>query len=74
MSLFIKKVFINDNVKIIFIPNLDELLEENDQDQIWYNDDQIEICRKEAIQEIKEYASLKNISFYEAKIKIYNTS
>ena len=74
MALFIKKVLINTRVETILIPDIDEILEEAEQNSIWYNDDEIEICRNEAIQEIKAYASLKNISFSKAKKEIYNSS
>ena len=74
MALFIKKVLINTRVETILIPDIEEILEETEQNNMWYNDDEIEICRIEAIQEIKAYASLKNIPFVKARKEIYNST
>lgn len=74
MALFTKKVSINTIVKTILIPDIEEILKETEQNNIWYNDEQIQTYRNESIKEIKEYASLKNISFSIAKKEIYNPS
>ena len=74
MALFIKKVLINTRVETILIPDIEEILEETKQNNIWYNDDEIETYKNESIQEIKAYALLKNIPFAKARKEIYNST
>ena len=64
-----KKVSIDPNDNIIFIPTKEEL--SDDFNVLWYNDDQLEKIKNEAISEIKIYSILKNISFEEARKNIY---
>ena len=64
-----KKVSIDTNSNIILIPTKEEITDDNDI--LWYNDDQLEKIKNEAITEIKAYSLLKNISFKKAAKEIY---
>tara|TARA_Y100000992_G_scaffold95415_1_gene61454 strand:- start:7738 stop:7962 length:225 start_codon:yes stop_codon:yes gene_type:complete len=64
-----KKVSIDPNDNIIFIPTKEEL--SDNFNVLWYDDDQLEKIKNEAISEIKVYSVLKNISFKEARKDIY---
>ena len=64
-----KKVSIDPNDNIIFIPTKEEL--SDNFNVLWYDDDQLEKIKNEAISEIKVYSILKNISFKEARKNIY---
>ena len=69
MALFTKKVSINTIVETILIPDIEEILKETEQNNIWYNDEQIQTYRNESIKEIEEYASLKNIQIIQNGIR-----
>ncbi len=66
----IKKVSINTNVNVILIPSKDEIIT-NQTNDVWYNDNQLEKIKKEAICEIKVFSMMKNISFKQAVKDIY---
>jgi hypothetical protein len=67
----IKKVSINTNVNVILIPSKEEILTDEIYD-MWYNDNQLEEIKKEAICEIKIFSIMKNISFEQAIKDIYS--
>lgn len=64
-----KKVSIDPSDNIIFIPTKEEL--SNDFNVLWYDDNQLEKIKNEAICEIKVYSLLKNIPFKKARKDIY---
>ena len=66
----IKKVSIDTTVNVILIPSKDELIT-NKSNDIWYNDNQLEKIKSEAICEIKVFSMMKNISFEQAVKDIY---
>ena len=66
----IKKVSIDTTVNVILIPSKDELIT-NKSNDIWYNDNQLEKIKNEAICEIKVFSMMKNISFKQAVKDIY---
>tara|TARA_B100001287_G_C22497068_1_gene441755 strand:+ start:259 stop:474 length:216 start_codon:yes stop_codon:yes gene_type:complete len=66
----IKKVSIDTTVNVILIPSKDELIT-NKSNDIWYNDNQLEKIKNEAICEIKVFSMMKNIPFKQAVKDIY---
>ena len=53
-----------------FLPSKDELIT-NKSNDIWYNDNQLEKIKNEAICEIKVFSMMKNIPFKQAVKDIY---
>ena len=66
----IKKVSINTNVNVILIPAKEEIITNNKND-VWYDDNQLDKIKKEAMYEIKVFSIMKNISFNQAVKDIY---
>lgn len=64
---FIKKVSINKKVEVMLIPKKEEYANL----ELWYDDDTLDKIKNEAIMEIKAYSQLNNLSFFEARHKIY---
>ncbi len=65
-----KKVSINNIVSVILIPSKDEIIT-NKINDIWYDNIQLKKIKSEAINEIKTFSIIKNISFEQAVKDIY---
>jgi len=63
---FKKRIQINTNVKVYLIPY--------DSITNWYSDYQLDKIRDEAFEEITSYARANNLSFIEARNKLYKST
>ena len=63
---FKKRIQINTNVKVYLIPY--------DSITNWYSDYQLYKIRDEALEEITSYARANNLSFIEARNKLYKST
>jgi len=63
---FKKRIQINTNVKVYLIPY--------DSITNWYSDYQLDKIRDEALEEITSYARANNLSFIEARKKLYKST